>query len=365
MNIMNMQTIITCLRGTIGRWLKGKAIVIPVLVLVAMEGQAQNKFTIHGNFENVLEKIAQSGISVDSAGVVDAATDEVTARDIVKNGIFTIQGTVGKPYLGKLRLWASAVKNGERISRSGGDYPIIIEPGDIVFDANQNVPVISGTPLNDFIRDINGMDETDTDSIKHMIIQHKDDPVGVLLLPVLDAYLSEPDTILSLISQMSEDAQKNKDIIAIKEKAERILASPKVGDKFSDFAVEYEGKTTRLSDYVGRGQYVLVDFWASWCAPCRGEIPNLIAAYNKYKDKGLVVLGVAAWDEPEATKKAIEEDKIPYPQILNSQKIGTDIYGITGIPHIILFAPDGTILARRLRGEEIDKKLAEIFGNDN
>ena len=103
---MTKRIIITCLRGTIGRWLKGKAIVIPVLVLAAMEGQAQNKFTIHGNFENVLEKIAQSGISVDSAGVVDAATDEVTARDIVKNGIFTIQGTVGKPYLGKLTEFA-------------------------------------------------------------------------------------------------------------------------------------------------------------------------------------------------------------------------------------------------------------------
>ena len=332
-----------------------------LLALVALAGQAQNKFTIHGNFENILEKLTQSGISVDSVGVVDAATDEVTARDIMKNGIFTIQGTVGKPYLGELRLWVSGVKNGERISRSGGDFPIIIEPGDIVFDANQNVPVISGTPLNDLIRGINGMDEIDTDSVKQLIIQHKDAPAGVLLLPILDAYLSEPNTILSLISQLSEDAQKNKDIIALKEKAERILASPKVGDKFADFAVEYGGKTTRLSDYVGRGQYVLVDFWASWCGPCREEIPNLIAAYNKYKDKGLMVLGIAAWDEPEATKKAIEEDKIPYPQILNSQKIGTNVYGIEGIPHIILFAPDGTILARRLRGEEIEKKLKEIF----
>ena len=133
------------------------------------------------------------------------------------------------------------------------------------------------------------------------------------------------------------------------------------GKMFTDFEATYEGKVQKLSDYVGKGNYVLADFWASWCGPCREENPNMIAAYNKYKAKGLVVLGVATWDEPDDTKKAIDELKIPYPQIMNAQRAGSDAYGIEGIPQIILFGPDGTIIARDLRGEAIEEKLAEIY----
>ncbi|MBQ0021279.1 MAG: AhpC/TSA family protein [Bacteroidales bacterium] len=128
----------------------------------------------------------------------------------------------------------------------------------------------------------------------------------------------------------------------------------KEGKMFVDFEAEYNGKVQKLSDYVGKGKYVLVDFWASWCGPCKAEIPNLIEVYNKYKGDKFMVLGVATWDKPKDTEKAIEQMKIPYPQIMNAQKAGSDAYGILGIPQIILFGPDGTILKRDLRGEVIE-----------
>ena len=147
-----------------------------------------------------------------------------------------------------------------------------------------------------------------------------------------------------------------------REKAAQEAASKSAcGQMFTDFQAEYNGKTYKLSDYVGRGKYVLVDFWASWCGPCKAEIPNLIKVYNQYKGDKFEVLGVATWDEPKATLKAIEQMQIPYPQILNAQRAGSDAYGITGIPQIILFGPDGTILKRNLRGEQIEATIKELF----
>ena len=134
-----------------------------------------------------------------------------------------------------------------------------------------------------------------------------------------------------------------------------------VGKMFVDFAIEHKGKNYRFSDYVGRGQYVLADFWASWCRPCRKQMPEMIAIYEQYHEKGLTVLGVAVRDQEEKTEQTIRNLGIPYPQIINAQDIPSKLYGIDAIPHTILFAPDGTIIARNIYGEELKAKLKEIF----
>lgn len=134
------------------------------------------------------------------------------------------------------------------------------------------------------------------------------------------------------------------------------------GKRFTDFEIEHDGVKHRLSDVVGKGDYVLVDYWASWCGPCIRQTAVIKELYNELKDKGLKVLGVAVWDEPEATKAAIAKHDLPWECWLNGGNVPTDLYGIMGIPCIILYGPDGTILSRDKQGDELKAAVRAAMG---
>ena len=343
-----------------------KSIITILLALIAMAGQAQeSNYTVNGIFPEMTEAMAKQGVSFDTVSIVNPATKELLAKQAVQNGKFTICGEVGKPYYALIGVCVSSIVNGEKRQRNIR-VPIIIEPGEITFDATGRTPVLRGTPLNDVVfgvlekRQSANNPQEFTDNIKQVVVQHKDDAAAIPLLLMLDDNMTEPEVLLSLINQSCAEVQYHPNIVKVKKKAEAAL-SQKEGEMFKDFAVEYNGKTTRLSDYVGHGQYVLADFWASWCGPCRQQIPDLIALHQQYKEKGLTVLGIAFRDKPEETEKAIRDLGIPYPQIINAQDIPATLYGIDALPHTILFAPDGTILARNIYGVELKEKLAEIF----
>ena len=135
----------------------------------------------------------------------------------------------------------------------------------------------------------------------------------------------------------------------------------KEGMPFVDVSVDTENGTVRLSDYIGKGKYVLVDFWASWCQPCIVEMPHLKELYNRFNGNDFTILGVAVSDKPEDSRAAISKYSLPWEQILGTGNVAMDAYGINSIPQVILFGPDGTILRRDLHGDGIDRALEEIL----
>ena len=197
---------------------------------------------------------------------------------------------------------------------------------------------------------------------KELYIHHNNDAVGYFLMYSVFMEELDADSKLQIISTFGPWLKSQE---MVQRTVTRLEASKKTaeGMPFTDIkGKDAEGNPVALSDYVGKGNYVLLDMWASWCGPCKGEIPNLLKLHNQYKDKGLTVLGLFVWDKVENLKKTMEAEGIVWPQIVSVENMdATDSYGVDGVPHIILFAPDGTILKRNLRGQNMIDTVDEVM----
>ena len=143
--------------------------------------------------------------------------------------------------------------------------------------------------------------------------------------------------------------------------------SPKVGDMFIDFTVQQDpsnpNSKVSLSNYVGRGKWVVADFWASWCHWCIKEIPTLKRIYSDFPKEKVTVLSIAVWDKLSDTKLSAKQNGVVWSQIVNTGDIASNAYGFGGIPYIVVFDPQGNIAAINLRGEKLYSFVKESVGN--
>ena len=303
------------------------------------------------NKYSVTMTLPSTDLAGSTAYLIDIDSEDTVATATVADSVVKFEGTTDKAFLAGVKV-------------GFGSAMIVVEPGEINVDATGKA---AGTELNKSLEALvdslqSAQSQEDLAAIlKSAYETNKDNPIGIFAflnyVQVAEMGLADVEAELAGAPVIAASKQMTKMLESL-----RSVENTTEGKMFTDFAVTGDdGKEQRLSDYVGKGDYVLADFWASWCGPCRMELPNIKKIYDKYNGKGLTVIGIAVWDKPEDTRKAIEEEQIPWPQILNAGHVPTDIYGIQGIPHIILFGPDGTIIARNLRGDDMAAKVDEVM----
>jgi peroxiredoxin len=205
-------------------------------------------------------------------------------------------------------------------------------------------------------------------------IKNSSDPITSVWALGTYSQVFSLDDYQGLLNGIVKKFPQHKGVAAIKEMNDRQLALAKqksqqpqetqwIGKAAPELSLpDINGNQIKLSSF--KGKYVLVDFWASWCLPCRRENPNVVQAYNKYKNKNFTILGVSLDKEKDDWVHAIQKDNLSWTQISdlrewNSAAVST--YNFTGIPFNVLIDPEGKIIAQSLRGDELDQKLSEIL----
>lgn len=364
--------------------------VISALMLIACGEQSE--YVIIGTVDNT--ELNGKTVYLYEYGVKDGKT---LNEAIVENGKFTIKGIQQTPLLSIICFDENVVE--PKRPNTGEDAPytatFVLENGKIKVNLAE-YSTVTGTPENNafaslqkemkqlrssmeqVMQDMKSGDkaiadaadkkydeiENNVSEVVKKYIQNNPDKLTSAKLLYDFRYNLDEDTRRAILSKAGNafksvpGIDKMMDHLAVLEKVG-------IGKIITDFEMKTpDGKAIKLSDNVGKGKVVLIDFWASWCPPCRKDMPHLVELYKQYKDKGFEIVGVSLDRTNDAWIKGIEELDITWPQMSDLkywQSEGAALYGVNSIPHTVLVDKDGTIMAKNLRGEALDTKLAEML----
>lgn len=358
-----------------------KIMFIAALMLAVLPTEAQQvKYTING-------------ISSDNGktvSLIDRGTNQIVNTATVADGKFSMSGDADKDALMAIGIrenpWATLFFNdGTPMTINLNDSTLKGSPMNerlVRYDVDINAPYCN------YIMKVQSMSEEEREKKKVEVSLGLMVAMSKMMEGVNKVFKDERETLIP-VAFISEYVQmfgmeKFDSILATKpvwashpivkrmveqvarEKAEEAKKQAIIGQQFIDLEEpDTDGKMHKLSEYVGKGKWVLVDFWASWCGPCMQEMPNVVAAYEKYQAKGFDVVGLSFDNKKEPWVKAIADKNMPWTHLSDLKgwkTVASGVYGVNSIPDNLLIDPQGKIVARGLRGQGLQDKLKQIFG---
>jgi len=369
--------------------LKRTLAIIPVTALVFYGGQvfAQNsKYELKGNLASAKGKIYLGHEIEGKPVIIDSAS--------VVNGTFTFKGSVKQPdfynlsskslkYPIQFILENSAItitQSADSLSRpaikgsaaqdvymgfyNGPWKGITAKAGDIYgrLDKAEKSGKVDSVTRAGFDREFRTLDTLNIAAVKAYVRQHPASAGSAAI--IYERFIGYPNfpVATELFALLDKDTQQSAigSQITAALQTDAKTAKGKTAPAIS--MADKDGKIVKLSDF--KGKYVLIDFWASWCGPCRKENPNVVAAYKKYHDKGFEILGISLDSKKEAWLKAIAADGLSWTHVSELQgwsNTAATAYGVKSVPASFLLDPEGKVVGKDLRGEELNKTLASLF----